>query len=134
MKFRFILAAAAAAAALMFVSCKQDNPTDDEEIDDEEDVVDQSAIKIDGEFADWAVLEGAASVVLPEGDIAYDALKVLRPMQTPTIFSFISRSTAVLLQRWIFSSTSTTTRLPVRHPTGLRWELKFFFRLPSTTI
>lgn len=112
MKFRFILAAAATAAALMFVSCKQDNPTDDEEIDDEEEVVDQSAIKIDGEFADWAVLEGAASVVLPEGDIAFDALKVFKAYADADYIFFyfeIDRSTLATMDLFIDLDNNKTT-------------------------
>lgn len=79
MKFRFILAAAAAASALLFVSCKQDNTTDDEEENNEEQqVVDNSKIKIDGDFADWAALQNVATAVLPAADAAFEALKVFK--------------------------------------------------------
>ncbi len=104
MKFRFILAAAAAAAALLFVSCKQDNPGDEEEIEDEEEV-DNSKIQIDGEFADWAGLEGVASVVLPSsGEIPFDALKVFKGYADADYIFFyfeIDRSTLATMDLFI---------------------------------
>lgn len=112
MKFRFILAAAAAAAALMFVSCKQDNTGNNDDIDDEPEVVDESAIVIDGEFADWAVLEGASSVVLPEGDIPFDALKVFKAYADADYIFFyfeIDRSTLATMDLFIDLDNDNTT-------------------------
>ena len=78
MKFHYILAAAAAAAALMFVSCNQDNPNDEEE-EEEPEVVDNSKIKIDGDFADWALIgSDVVSSTRPTGDIAFDAMKLFK--------------------------------------------------------
>lgn len=79
MKFRYILAAVAAASAILFVQCNSDNKAgDDEEEEEEEEVVDNSLIKIDGDFSDWAGLEGVSVATLPDGEVAYSAMKVFK--------------------------------------------------------